>query len=266
MQLEFSRMKKAANKKLIGIVGGMGPMAGVDLSKKIINQTIATKDQDHLPQILYSRPQNITDRTAFILGDVTENPAYSIFSILRKLESLGVTVAGMACNSAHAPRIFDVIVECLNNSKSKLILLNMVEEVAKVIKKQFSSLNRVGVLATKGTVKANQYRLLEKFGLKVLYPTEAVQEKVHQAIYHPAYGIKSVSGSITIKARQDLEQAASSLIQKKAEIIVLGCTELPLAFKTNNFRGIPLIDSNLVLARALIHAVDPSKLKPWKQD
>ena len=95
----------------------------------------------------------------------------------------------------------------------------MVEEVAKVIKKQFSSLNRVGVLATKGTVNAGQYRLLEKFGLKVLYPTEVVQEKVHQAIYHPDYGIKSVSGSITIKAKQGLEQAASSLIQKKVEII-----------------------------------------------
>jgi len=259
-------MEYIPNKKLIGIIGGMGPMAGVNLSEKIINQTIAVKDQDHLSQILYSAPQNIADRTEFILGSVSENPAYAIFSILKKLELLGVTVAGMACNSAHAPAIFNVIVEELNKSKMKLKLLNMIEEVAKLIKHEFSGLNRIGIMATRGTVKAGQYSLLEKFGLDVIYPEKAVQDKIHQAIYHPDYGIKSVPGSISFKARQDLEQAANFLIRKKAEIIVLGCTELPLAFKTNNFRGIPLIDSNLVLARALIRAVDPSKLKPWKQE
>jgi len=258
-------MEYVANKKLIGIIGGMGPMAGVNLSKMIINETIAIKDQDHLPQVLLSVPQNIADRTEFILGSVSENPAHAIFSMLKKLGLLGVTVAGIACNSAHAPTIFNVIIDELNKSKMKLKLLNMIEEVVKVIKLEFNGVNRVGVLATTGTVKAGQYQLLEDYGLKVVYPIEAVQKKIHQAIYHPDYGIKSVTGSISFKARQQLENATRSLIHEKVEAIVLGCTELPLAYKTNNLGVVPLIDSNRVLARALIRAVDPSKLKPWRQ-
>ena len=142
----------------------------------------------------------------------------------------------------------------------------MIEEVAKLIKYEFSELNRIGIMATPGTVKAGQYNLLEKFGLDVIYPEKAVQNKIHQAIYHSGYGIKSIPCSISLKARQEFEYAASYLIQKNAEVIVLGCTELPLVFKTNNFQGISLIDSTLALARALIYAVDPSKLKPWKQE
>lgn len=259
-------MEYRANKKLIGIIGGMGPIAGINLSEKIINQTLAAKDQDHLSQILYSAPQNIADRTEFILGAVSENPAYAIFSILKKLELLGVTVAGIACNSAHAPAIFNVITEKLSKSKMRMKLLNMIEEIAKTIMQEYKGAKKIGLMATRGTVKAGQYNLLKKFGLNVIYPEKAVQDKIHQAIYHPDYGIKSFPSGISVKARHDLEQAASSLINNKAEIIVLGCTELPLVFKTNSFRGIPLIDSNLVLARALIRAVDPSRLKPWKQN
>lgn len=85
-------------RRLIGIVGGVGPYAGVDLYRKILEQTKACKDQEHLPIAMLSLPGEICDRTAFILGETDINPAYAIVDILKKLEGVGAEVAAIACN------------------------------------------------------------------------------------------------------------------------------------------------------------------------
>ena len=94
---------------LIGIIGGVGPFAGLDLQRKILEQTVAAADQEHLPVISVSWPGPIADRTEYLLGRVPENPAYAILEQLRLLAAAGATVAGIPCNTAHAPAIFDVI-------------------------------------------------------------------------------------------------------------------------------------------------------------
>ena len=73
----------------IGIVGGAGPYAGLDLAQKILQQTRAKIDQDYLPTISISTPADIADRTRFLLGQTTKNPAHAIFRNLTELEDLG---------------------------------------------------------------------------------------------------------------------------------------------------------------------------------
>ncbi len=248
---------------MIGIVGGMGPIAGIDLSKKIVNQTIAGKDQEHIAQILYSAPEFIGDRTEYILGIIKKNPAYAIADILIKLESMGATVAGLPCNSAHAPEIYGVIEDELRKNGSKIRLLHMIEEVGRFIRKQFPEVQKVGILGTSGTFKTKQYNRIEKFGLEVMNVSEQEVEQVHEAIYHPVFGIKSEPNNISSQSLDILNNASKSLLSKGAEAIVLGCTEIPLAMPEKYFNNIPLIDSTLVLARALITAVDETKLKKW---
>lgn len=248
---------------IIGIVGGMGPIAGIDLSKKIVNQTIAGKDQDHISQVLFSAPKFIGDRTEYILGIIKENPAYAISEILLQLDGLGATVAGLPCNSAHAPEIFGVVQEQLQVANAKIELLHMIEEVGKFILAQFPDFRKVGILGTSGTYKTRQYNRIEKFGLEVINVSEAEVEEVHQSIYHPVYGIKSDPEKISPESMAILKRAFNSLMDKGAQVIVLGCTELPLAFPDKYFEDIPLIDTTLVLARALIKAVNPAKLKKW---
>ena len=68
---------------IVGIVGGVGPLAGLDLQHKIVAQTIARRDQDHLPVISVSWPGPIPDRTEYLLGHVAENPAYGVKSVGR---------------------------------------------------------------------------------------------------------------------------------------------------------------------------------------
>src|SRR5687767_3302365 len=113
------------NERVIGIVGGMGPEAGLNLCRTILTHTPADTDQDHLSVIHISYSKYIADRTAFIQGRTFVNPAYSIVEVIRKLEMAGATIVCLACNTAHAPEIFNVIMRELEKMNSKVQLINM---------------------------------------------------------------------------------------------------------------------------------------------
>lgn len=246
---------------VIGIVGGVGPLAGLDLQRKIVAQTIAGRDQDHLPVISVSWPGPIPDRTEYLLGQVTENPAQAIVAQLRLLADAGATVAGIPCNTAHAPAIFDVISAGVGGFARPLRLLHMIDETADYLAAHYSGLRAVGVLSTTGTWRTRLYpAALEPRGYRVVTPDEALQGRsIHPAIYDPAYGVKAV-GRVMAQARANLEQGIAALRAQGAEAIILGCTEMPLVFPERAFAELPLIDPTLILARALIREADPSRL------
>ncbi len=245
---------------IIGIVGGVGPLAGLDLQAKIVAQTMAGRDQDHLPVFSISWPGPIADRTEYLLGRAA-NPAPAIVAQLRLLAEMGATVAGIPCNTAHAPAIFDLIRAGVAGFAQPLRLLHMIEETAAHLQACYPSLRTVGVLSTTGTWQTRLYpALLEPRGLRVVVPDEALQATIHAAIYAPTYGIKS-AGRVTKQARAELARGAAVLRSRGAEAIILGCTEMPLAFDRANPGGTPLIDPTLVLARALIGAVAPRRLQ-----
>jgi aspartate racemase len=249
--------------KTIGIIAGVGPFAGLDLLQKILHQTIAGADQEHLTIAALSQPNQIVDRSEYLLGQVSENPAQAFVTQLLTLEKMGAQVAGIPCNTAHAPAIFDVIQERLRQAGSRLHLLHMIEETAVFLRHQYSHIQRVGVLSTTGTFLAGIYPpALARMGLTALVPDQTMQEEiVHTAVYHPTYGLKAI-GTATPTARANLLAAMHALQQKEAQAIILGCTEMPLAITQSTFNDLPIIDPTLILARALIREANPAKLKP----
>ena len=247
---------------IIGIVGGMGPEAGISLSGMIMRNTVAGRDQDHLPVALFSIPEIIPDRTAYITGKVTENPAGGILKVLSLMKQSGVTIAALACNSAHAPVIFDAVESGLKKMAPEIRLINMIEEVGRFISGHSPGVSRAGILGTTGTWKTRQYDRLNSMGLQTIYTSLEEQQSLHQSIYHPVYGIKSNSGTIPERAMEIITKTASSLKKSGAEILVLGCTEISLAVREREFCGLPVADSSVILARALIRAFAPEKLKP----
>ena len=249
---------------MIGVIGGVGPYAGLDLVRKILEQTLAKSDQDHVAMVSISQPASIADRTAFLVGETALNPARPILEQLYQLEKIGATVAGIPCNTAHAAPIMDVIEYELVASGSRLRLLKMIQEVGLFLQRYYPSAQIVGLLSTTGTSYSRVYpRTLEPLGIEVIEPQQqAVREMVHRAIYDTSYGIKAC-GYATEKARADVLSAVNHLGERGAEAIILGCTELPLAVPEREINGLPQIDSTLALARALIRAVDPQKLRPW---
>ena len=251
-------------KKIIGIVGGVGPYAGLDLVKKIFDETISKTDQDHLPVALLSIPEEIGDRTDFLEGKTDINPALAISDIIRNLEKINASVVAIACNAIHSPPIFDVIVEELEKTDSKAKLLNMIEETAEFIKNKYPEIKKVSVLSVKGAYRAKVYsRVLEKYGFLELLPPEELQAEIHNAVCSAAYGIKAFSNPVTEKAKNKLTGAIDYLQKKGAELIILGCTEIAFVIKKKNLHNTILIDPTRILARALIRETSPHKLKPY---
>src|ERR1700745_2306718 len=114
--------------KIIGGVAGSGPFAGLDLLRKVLEQTVASTDQEHLTVLSVSQPCAIPDRTQYLLGQSSHDPAPAFAAHLRLLEQMGAQVAAIPCNTSHAPRIFEKIIAELDDDASQLQVLNMLSE------------------------------------------------------------------------------------------------------------------------------------------
>ena len=248
---------------IIGVLGGMGPYAGLDLVRKIFDQTRAGVDQEHLPVAMLSYSHRIQDRSAFLFGEAAENPAHAIADVARRLDGLGATVVGLPCNSAHAPPIFDAVRAQLCASGHQIRLLHMIEEAARFARETVNGIRRIGALSTLATHRLGLYRqAIEAAGFEAVMPDEDQARLVHRAIYEPVYGIKAQSNPVTETARGLLLDAIAHLRDEGAEAVMLGCTELPLAVSEPIIDDTLLIDPTLALARALIRETYPNSLQP----
>jgi aspartate racemase len=249
---------------MIGIVGGAGPFAGVDLARKVCEETLVGRDQDHVPFALLSTPERIADRTAFLLGEQVENPGEAIAEVVLTLERLGCTVVGLPCHTAHAPPIFDRMKAVLAGHGSTVPVLHMPQETARTLRGRFAAATRIGILSTVGTQRAAIYpAVFGAAGFEVVTLPEArLNELVHRAIYDPEDGIKVTGAPVSDRVRRDLLEAIAELRSAGAEAVVLGCTELPLAVPEADVDDLPIVDPTRILARALIRAVAPDRLRP----
>ena len=99
-------------------------------------------------------------------------------------------------------------------------------------------------------------------GLTVVFPAEDDQERLHEAIYHPRWGLKAIS-RVTERAHETLDAVLTSVAsQRRVDAFLLGCTELSFGIEKPTHRGVPIFDALNLLAREMIHEVDPQKLEP----
>ena len=249
----------------IGVVGGLGPYAGLDLVKKIFDNTAATSDQEHLPVALISYPGRIPDRSTYLADQTQPNPVPVLAEILRRLDEAGCAVAGMPCNTAHNPLIFDVLAETMEREGRGIRLFNMIDACAEACLERVPEARRIGVLATNSSIENRLHaRSLERLGLEAVRPDWSFQDTViNPTIFHPAWGLKAQSDPPAAQAREHLLDGIRYLRDRGVDAVILGCTELPLAVPEPVFEGVPLIDSTDTLARALIQATYPDALRPY---
>lgn len=196
--------------KTIGIIGGMGPLATADLYRKMIEGTVAEKDQDHVHVIIDSNPW-IPDRTEYILHG-GPSPLPEIVNSIRRLEAAGCDFLIMPCNTAH--HIIEEI-----KATTKIPFINMMEETVKYVAQKYPG-EKVGLLATDGTVESGAYhKYFEAEHISVLTPKEH-QKDVMAFIYE---GVKSGQLDMTLAG---IEEAVKELKQQGATLFLLGCTEL----------------------------------------
>lgn len=223
--------------KTIGVLGGMGPEATVELLYRIIKVTPAKRDQDHL-RILVDNNPKIPDRTAAILGHGAD-PFPQMAETAKNLERAGANFIIIPCNAAHhyLRRLQDVI---------SIPILNMIELTVQTISDDFPEVKAAGLMAATGTLKAQLYdRILANAGIKVLVPDNNLQEEIMKAIY------KIKAGCEAVKVKRYFVKSAKNLIRKGAEVIVNGCTEISIALKNGDL-PVPIIDPLQILAEKAV--------------
>ncbi|MDR0583406.1 MAG: amino acid racemase [Treponema sp.] len=249
---------------LVGIIGGVGPSAGLDFMRNIFANTRAVKDQDHIDSVLISCPALIPDRTEFLLNEGKpgyENPAYGMFECAKRLYRTGARYISVACNTAHADHIFTPFRALVEDSLPGVIIINILETCASHAKE--TGAKRVGLLATRGTYKSRVYHeyFTAEAGFVLYEPDADAQGKIHAAIYSEDFGIKAHPDPVTAKAKTILKDEIARLAGQGAEALILGCTELPLAINPSD-SPLPLLDPALLSARRLIRLSSPEKLIP----
>ena len=234
--------------KTIGIMGGMGPAATVDLMSRIISMTDASADQEHIPMIVDSNTR-IPDRTEAILGR-GESPVPEMLASAKRLDAAGADFIVIACHAAHyyVPEIKD---------KIGIPVIDMPEETAKLLK--MNGVNRAAVLATDGTVRSGLYgAALERFGIQTVYPDDRQQKTVMSLVYD--YVKKGVTDPADLP-REEMTGIIGDLSSQGAEALLLASTELPIAFSIMGLRSNAFIDPTVVLAKSAIRAAGAKRRK-----
>jgi aspartate racemase len=225
----------------------MGPESTSDLFLKIIKNTPARKDQEHLRIIIDNNPK-IPDRTkAIVYGE--DDPLPYLIQSAERLQKARADFIIIPCNAAHH------WLEQLR-VKMNIPIMNMIEEGVRAIKEELS-IKKAGLLATLGTLRAGLYQKeFKQSGLELIEPIRKERELLMKAIY----GIKGIKAGYKREGRKALLTVGRRLIDRGAEAIVEGCTEIPLVLSKGDFSA-PLIDPTEILARASINKAKGLKLK-----
>ncbi|WP_034868379.1 aspartate/glutamate racemase family protein [Clostridium lundense] len=224
--------------KTVGILGGMGPKATADLFNKIVDFTEAESDQENI-HILIDNNVSIPDRTSFILGK-GENPIAELVETAVRLRNNGAELIIMPCNTAHY--FYDKLVEAV-----EVPFINMIEEVEKYIFNQYGKC-KVGLLATLGTYQGKVYeKYCGKYGIEIVTPSEDGKVKLLDLIYRVKAGERNFSLDY-------INDILKEFRNQNVNVIILGCTELPLVFDSlkKELRDLDFISSTDILAKKTV--------------
>ncbi|MNZ67153.1 Aspartate racemase [compost metagenome] len=199
--------------KSLGVVGGMGPKATSVFFDKVIEQTAADKDQDHIDMIILNHA-TLPDRTGVILGKQGERFLEAVAKDLKLLEAAGVSNIAIPCNTSH---YFYKDMQRLTSVN----IINMVDETLKEIYEAHGEHCKIGILATNGTVSSGVYREgCQRYGMELYEPDHAVQEHVMDIIYN------KVKRNLPVEPAE-LEGIITGLLeQESCQCVILACTEL----------------------------------------
>ena len=225
-------MLRMNERKILGVLGGMGPLATCEFLRGIVDLTAAARDQDHLDVLVYSHA-TLPNRTAAILTGQTESLIDRLTKDAAMLEQNGAGVLAVPCNTSHV--FYDQI-----QAAVQIPVIHIVRETIGALE----GARTVGVLATEGTVKTEIYGLEgAKAGIRVLYPSPEVQHKVTDIIERIKRGERMDTWM--------LRTVAEELLNNGCQRVILACTELSCAVR-NGPREPRFVDAMDVLIRKSI--------------
>lgn len=224
---------------MIGILGGMGPMATADLFEKIINNTPANIDQEHLKVLIYNNPQ-IPSRVEAIL-DGGQSPKEELIASAKLLEAAGVDFIVMPCNTAHY-WYKDV------NEATSVDMIHMIENAAQYVKDNgIDKAGKIMLFSTIATEQTGMYQAaFARCGIQIETPKSDEQEVMEEAID----AIKA--GRYEDNPKLPLVDRIIKGYQKAGYgAFIAGCTEIPLLFRYTK-GDYYIIDPTEILAQTAV--------------
>jgi aspartate racemase len=231
---------KAARLNCLGVLGGMGPLAGAQFAVRLAQLTPAARDQEHIPVVLRNDPR-IPDRSSAMLGG-GECPLTEMMRGIAMLEDAGADCIAIPCNTAHL--WFEQL-----QAASRTQLLHIAEAVVLDLRRHGLARGKVGVLGTRATLEMGLYqRFLRDAGYEALVPQE------EPVLKDCSDAIAAVKGNRLDQAFAPAARSIEWLVRHGARAVVLGCTELPLAIpqERRHAFGTLITDSIDALARQAV--------------
>ncbi len=220
---------------VLGIIGGLGPMATAYFLQLITQMTDAQTDQEHAEILIHSKPQ-IPDRTSFILGKSNNSPVPDMVEVGKGLAEQGADILAIPCITAH---FFQKELE----EAIGIPIINAIEET--VIYLRDRDIRKVGIMATDGTIESGIFqKALEEAGMEVFVPSKTQQKNVMYLIYENVKAGKTLELSV-------FQKVSEELLGRGAQVILLGCTELSLLKRDYDLAPLYL-DVMEVLARKAV--------------
>jgi aspartate racemase len=226
--------------RVLGVLGGMGPLASAHFMLRLTLLTPADRDQDHIPTVLWSDPR-IPDRIAGFKG-TGPDPLPWLLRGIHGLRQAGCGAIVIPCNTVHA-----WISEM--KAAAEMPILHIVDAAAADLRRLGIGGGTIGVLGTVPTLAMRLYQdRLEGEGWRCIQPDDSEMDR----LVLPAIAMVKVNR--LADAYAPLVAAANSLVARGATAVVLGCTELPMAMQAGPASAVqvPVVDSIDALARAAI--------------
>jgi len=226
--------------KRLGVLGGMGPAASAEFMVRLVVQTPAKQDQDHIPTILWSDPKVPDRSTSMRNGD--DKPLTHLLLGIQGLVSSGCNLIVIPCNTAHF-----WFKEMEKQASWHAKIVHIVDSVADALQEVGVIDTTIGVIGTQATIELGLYQYrLNKLGWNCITPTKEEMDTIVQ----PAINLIK-AGNIN-SAHPMLMSVIQNLIERGADAVVLGCTEIPLAIKQDAYFNKPLINSIDSLVKSAI--------------
>jgi aspartate racemase len=224
---------------MIGVLGGMGPLATLDFFNKVLAATPAKNDAEHVPLLIQSDPR-IQPRPPAILSGAL-SPLPELLAGRDRLIAAGATALVMPCNTAHF-WFADLVKGC------SVPFISIVNASIHELRNLADAGRPIGLIATRATLAAQIFDApLKRAGYTPIQPDEEMMD----TLVLP--GIELVKAGHAPQGGNLIEQAVQALLAQGAGAVVLACTETPLALDAvqSPLRA-QCVDSTAALARACV--------------
>ena len=226
--------------KILGVLGGVGPLATIYFADLVVKMTDAKTDQEHIAMVILNH-SSIPDRTDYILDKTKPNPLPVMIKDAKLLEDDNCDFIVIPCNTAHY--FYDEIQKSIN-----IPIINILEETVCYCERIIPNIKKIGVLATVGTLKSKAYQnIIEKHGLECVVPSAEDQESLMNIIYNQVKAGEKVDIF-------EFHRIIGEMKKQGCDAVVLGCTELSVIKKDFKIDSPDVVDSMECLARASILA------------